>query len=45
VRVAASAVVEEANSGLSYWALAHPAAKPDFHHADAFVLSVARSEG
>jgi hypothetical protein len=30
-----SAVIEDAN-GLSYWALAHPPGKPDFHHADGF---------
>jgi hypothetical protein len=30
-----SAVIEDAD-GLSYWALAHPPGKPDFHHADGF---------
>ncbi len=34
-----SAVIEEADGRLSYWALAHPAAKPDFHHAGAFALA------
>lgn len=37
-RVALSAVVEDADRRLSYWALAHPLAKPDFHHPDAFAL-------
>lgn len=40
-RVALSAVIEETNGAKSYWALAHPAAKPDFHHADGFVLELA----
>jgi hypothetical protein len=35
-----TAVIEEANGNKSYWALAHPAAKPDFHHADCFVLEL-----
>lgn len=38
LRLGVSAVVEEASGGLSYWALHHPSARPDFHHADAFVL-------
>jgi hypothetical protein len=37
-RIALSAVVEDADRRLSYWALAHPAGKPDFHHRDAFAL-------
>ena len=32
-----SAVIE-ASDGLSYWALRHPADKPDFHDADGFAL-------
>lgn len=35
--VALSAVIEETDGRKSYWALAHPAAKPDFHHPDSFV--------
>ena len=31
-----SAVIEEPNGGKSYWALAHPPGKPDFHHSDCF---------
>ncbi|NVO15764.1 MAG: DOMON-like domain-containing protein [Rhodoplanes sp.] len=31
-----SAVIEDTNGRLSYWALAHPPGKPDFHHADGF---------
>jgi hypothetical protein len=33
-----SAVIEHASGGMSYWALAHPPGKPDFHHADCFAL-------
>jgi len=35
-----SAVVEEHDGGLSYWALRHPPGKPDFHHPDAFALEL-----
>jgi hypothetical protein len=35
-----SAVIEEANGRLSYWALAHPPGKPDFHHSDCFALEL-----
>jgi hypothetical protein len=37
LRIGLSAVIE-ASDGLSYWALRHPADKPDFHHADGFAL-------
>ena len=36
-QLALSAVIEEKNGRKSYWALAHPAAKPDFHHPHSFV--------
>jgi hypothetical protein len=35
-----SAVLEETNGHKSYWALAHPPGKPDFHHADCFALEL-----
>ena len=35
-----SAVIEDADGALSYWALAHPTGKPDFHHAAAFALEL-----
>jgi hypothetical protein len=38
--VALSAVIEAIDGALSYWALRHAAGKPDFHHPDAFVLSL-----
>jgi hypothetical protein len=40
LRIALAAVVEETDGRLSYWALAHPPGKPDFHHADSFILSL-----
>ena len=39
-RLGLSAVIEEANGQLSYWALAHPAGRPDFHHADCFTCEI-----
>jgi hypothetical protein len=40
LRVGLSAVIET-RDGLSYWALRHPAARPDFHHPAGFALLVA----
>jgi hypothetical protein len=37
-RLGLAAVIEEANGNKSYWALAHPPGKPDFHHSDCFAL-------
>ena len=36
-RLALSALIEDTSGRMSYWALAHPSGKPDFHHADCFV--------
>lgn len=36
-RAALSAVLKHSDGRLSYWALAHPQAKPDFHDAAGFV--------
>ena len=44
LRLGASAVIETADGALSYWALAHPAGRPDFHHADGFALDLAPLE-
>jgi hypothetical protein len=41
LRLGLSAVVEASDGTLSYWALNHPAAKPDFHHPDSFALELA----
>lgn len=39
-QIGLSAVIEERNGRLSYWALAHPPGPPDFHHPDCFVLEL-----
>lgn len=39
-RINLTAVIEEADGTKSYWALAHPGEKPDFHHPDGFVLEL-----
>jgi hypothetical protein len=38
LRVGLAAIVEQCDGSFSYWALHHPAEKPDFHHPDAFAL-------
>lgn len=38
LRIALSAVIERNDGELEYWAVHHPAAQPDFHHRDGFVL-------
>lgn len=35
-----AAVIEEADGRLSYWALAHPRARPDFHAPEGFTLAL-----
>lgn len=42
-RLGLSAVIEDADGGMSHWALAHPPGKPDFHHADCFVHELSRA--
>ena len=37
---ALSAVIEETSGNKSYWALAHPPGKADFHHPDCFALEL-----
>ena len=39
-RLGLTAVIEEAGGRLSYWALRHPAERPDFHDAGGFALEV-----
>ena len=41
--VGLAVVIEEVSGQLSYWALAHPAPRPDFHHADGFRFALGRS--
>ena len=40
VRLGLAAVIESADGTLSYWALRHPAERPDFHHRGGFLLSL-----
>ncbi|MCC7546275.1 MAG: DOMON-like domain-containing protein [Burkholderiales bacterium] len=40
LQLALTAVVEEVSGALSYWALAHPPGKPDFHRDDGFALMI-----
>ena len=37
-----SAVIEDTEGRLSYWALTHPPGKPDFHYRDGFILHFSR---
>jgi hypothetical protein len=43
-RLGLSAVIEENGGRLTYWALAHPAARPDFHHPDGFAAALPATE-
>ena len=40
LRLALSAVIEERGGRKSYWALAHPEGKADFHHPDSFAYEL-----
>lgn len=40
VRLGLTAVIAEVGGRVSYWALRHPAERPDFHHAGGFVLQI-----
>jgi hypothetical protein len=39
-RLGLSAVIEDVHGNRSYWALAHPPGKPDFHHPDCFACEL-----
>jgi len=43
-RLGLSAVIEAASGAKSYWALAHPPGRPDFHHVDGFALHIPSTE-
>jgi hypothetical protein len=43
-RLGISAVIEEKDGTISYWALHHPPGKPDFHHPDCFALTLEAPE-
>jgi hypothetical protein len=38
--VGVSTIIEETGGKKSYWALAHPEGKADFHHPDSFALTI-----
>jgi hypothetical protein len=40
LRVGLAVIVEQQDGGMSFWALAHPPGKPDFHHRAGFVLEL-----
>ena len=40
MRLGLAAVIEDRARVLSYWALKHSSEKPDFHHADSFVVEL-----
>ncbi len=40
-RIGLSAVIEDKDGAISYWALQHAPDKPDFHHNSAFALELA----
>lgn len=42
--LALSAVIEERDGTKSYWALAHPPGKPDFHHPTCFAATLPAPE-
>lgn len=39
--VGLACVVEDSDGALAYWAVTHPADRPDFHHRDGFALGIA----
>lgn len=43
-RVALSAVIEQTDGAKSYWALAHPPGRPDFHHRSSFACALPIAE-
>jgi hypothetical protein len=40
LHIGLAVIIEEDQGGFSYWALRHAPGKPDFHHADAFALTL-----
>ena len=43
LRLGLSAVIEENSGHRSYWALAHPTGKADFHHSDCFTMKLSET--
>jgi hypothetical protein len=44
-RLGLTAVIEAADGRVSYWSMAHPTGKPDFHHPDCLALELAAPDG
>jgi hypothetical protein len=44
-RLGLAAITEDTRGGKSYWALAHPSGKPDFHHFDCFAHEFSPQQG
>ncbi len=44
-RLGLAAITEDKRGGKSYWALAHPPGKPDFHHFDCLALEISPQQG
>jgi hypothetical protein len=44
LQIGLSAVIEDVSGTKSYWALAHPPGRPDFHHSDCFAFKLAASQ-
>jgi len=42
LRLGLSAVIERADGGMDYWALAHGGERPDFHQRQTFILELER---
>lgn len=42
LRLGLTAVLEASGGALSYWALGHPGAQPDFHHPEGFLMALDR---
>jgi hypothetical protein len=40
LELAIAAVIQAVDGSLTYWALAHPGSRPDFHRRDAFVITL-----
>jgi hypothetical protein len=44
-RLGLAVITEDTRGGKSYWALAHPPGKPDFHHFDCFAHELSPQQG
>lgn len=44
ISIGLSAIVEQTDGAVSYWALAHPPGEPDFHHECCFTLPLRKEE-